>query len=86
MATEHDALRALDLDAALEAFACRAYDDEALASAAGRVIGSTVPVDPELAKAIADLTGAVVSLKTYDGAGRALQGWLAARREAGVRD
>jgi hypothetical protein len=84
--TEHDVLRAYQLEAALEAFASRSYDDEALAGAAGRVIGSTVPLDPELAEGVTDLTGAIVKLRTFDDAGRALQGWLAARKEAGVRD
>jgi hypothetical protein len=84
--TEMNALRALQLEAALEAFACGDYDDEALTSAAGRVIGSTVPLDPDLAVAITRMTGAIGKLKTYDAAGRALQGWLAARKEAGVRD
>jgi hypothetical protein len=77
---EWEALRALQLDAA-----CRAYDDEALASAAGRVTNSTIPLDPDF-EALAHLTGPIVELKTYGDAGRTLPGWLAAQKEAGVRD
>jgi hypothetical protein len=65
-------------------YSCGYCDAEDLARAAGRVLGSTITLDPEDAKAIARLTGAIVKLATYDDAGRAVQRWFAAMVEAGV--
>jgi hypothetical protein len=74
---------AIDFDAALVCYAC-GDDPEVLLRSADLVIGSTLPLDPGLAVAIAELTGAIVKLGTYDDAGRAVQRWFAAKEEAGV--
>jgi hypothetical protein len=75
---------AIDFDAALEGYACGWDDPEVLLRAAGLVVGSTIPIDEEHARAIAELTGAIVKLATYDDAGRAVQRWFAAKAEAGI--
>jgi hypothetical protein len=53
-----------------------------LRRAAGLVLGSTIPLDEEHARAIARPTGAIVRRKTYDDAGRAVERWFAAKQEA----
>jgi hypothetical protein len=75
---------AIDFDAALEGYACGYDDPEVLLRAAGLVLGSTILIDDEHARAIAELTGAIVKLRSYDDAGRAVQRWFAAKEEAGV--
>ena len=82
--TERETQGAIDFDAALGAYACGWDDPEALLRAAGLVLGSTIPLDDEHAKAIAELTGAIIRLATYDDAGRAVQRWFAAKEEAEV--
>jgi hypothetical protein len=77
---------AIDFDAALEGYACGYDDPEVLLRSAGLVLGSTIPLDPDHARAIAELTGAIVKLATYDDAGRAIQRWFAAKTEAGITD
>jgi hypothetical protein len=73
---------AIDFDAALEGYACGYMDAEDLVRAADLVIGSPIPLDPDHAKAIGRLTGAIVELETYDDAGRAVQRWGTAMAEA----
>lgn len=75
---------AIDFDAALEAY-LDGGDPEELLRAAGVVIGSTVPLDPEHAEAIAELTGCACELVDYDDAGRAVRRWFATMREPGAR-
>src|SRR5262245_18674113 len=79
--SERETQGAIDFDAALEGYACGWDDPEMLLRAAGLVLGSTIPVAPEHARAIAELTGAIVKLATYNDAGRAIQRWFAAREE-----
>jgi hypothetical protein len=76
---------AIDFDAALEGYTGGYDDTEVLLCAAGLVIGSTVPLDPEQATAVARFTGAIVTLATYDDAGRAVQRWFADKPERGAR-
>ena len=52
--------------------------------AAGLVVGSTIPLDPELAEYIANLTGTTDELEDYD-AGRAIRRWFAMTEEDGAR-
>jgi hypothetical protein len=77
---------AMDFDAALEAY-IEGGDTEAeeLLRAAGNVLGSTIPLDPEHAEAIADLTGCRCELVDYDDAGRAVRRWFAQMAEPGAR-
>lgn len=75
---------AANFDAALEYYAALG-DAEELLEAAGMVIGSTIPLDPEHARAIADLTGATCELVDYDDAGRAIRRWFATIAEPGAR-
>jgi hypothetical protein len=82
--SERETQGAIDFDAALEGYASGYDDPEVLLRAAGLVLGSTIPLDEEHARAIAELTGAIVELATYDDAGRAVQHWFAAKEEAGV--
>jgi hypothetical protein len=83
--SERDTQGAIDFDAALEGYASRYMEPEDLLRAAGLVRGSSIPLDPDHASAVARLTGAIVKLATYDDAGRAVQRWFAAQDEAGVR-
>jgi hypothetical protein len=75
---------ALDFDAALQAY-LDGGDPEDLLRAAGMVIGSTIPLDPEHAEAIAELTGTTCELLDYDDAGRAVRRWFAQMAEPGAR-
>lgn len=75
---------AIDFDAALEAYAFGG-DAEDLMRAAGNVLGSTIPLDPERADAIAALTGCPYELVDYDDAGRAVRRWFALMGEPGAR-
>jgi hypothetical protein len=84
-ASERETQGAIDFDAALEGYACGYVEPEELLRATGLVLGSTIPLDPEHASAIAHLTGASVKLTTYDDAGHALRRWFAAKEEMGVR-
>ena len=79
--SERETQGAIDFDAALEGWASGYMGIEDLLRGAGLVIGSTIPLDPDHAKAIAELTGAIVKLVTYDDAGRAVQRWYAAVEE-----
>ena len=81
--SERETQGAIDFDAALEGYACGYDEPEVLLRAAGLVLGSTILLDPEHARAIAELTGAIGELATYDDAGRAVQRWFAAEDEAG---
>jgi len=76
--------REINFDAALEGYVRGNIDAQALARAVDLVIGSTVPLDPEYAMAIAELTNSAVKLWTYGDAGRAVQRSFAAMEEAGV--
>jgi hypothetical protein len=75
---------AIDFDAALEAF-LDGGDPEELLCAAGMVIGSTIPLDPAHAEAIAELTGCGCELMDYDDAGRAVRRWFALMEEDAPR-
>jgi hypothetical protein len=75
---------AIDFDAALEAYTFGG-DAEALLRAAGNVLGSSIPLDPEHAEAIAELTGCTWMLEDYDDAGRAVRRWFALMGEPGPR-
>src|SRR5262249_42784157 len=76
---------AIDFDAALEGYASGYMEPEELLRAARVVLDSSLPIDPEHAKSIAELTGAIVRLATYGDAGQAVRRWFAAKAEAGVR-
>jgi hypothetical protein len=82
--SERETQGAIDFDAALEGYASGYDHPEYLLRAAGLVLGSTIPLDPDHARAIARLTGAIIKLATYDDAGRAVQRWFAAKEEAEV--
>jgi hypothetical protein len=82
--SERETQGAIDFDAALEGYACSYMEPEELLRAAGLVRGCTISLDPDHARAIARLTGAIVKLATYDDAGRAVQRWFASKEEAGV--
>jgi hypothetical protein len=84
--TERETQGAIDFDAALEGYACSWDDPEVLLRAAGLVLGSSILLDDDHARAIARLTGAIVKLATYDDAGRAVQRWFAAKAEAAITD
>jgi hypothetical protein len=76
---------AVDFDAALEAYLTDGGDPEDLLCAAALVAGSTIPLNPERAETIADLTGTSDELEDYDDAGRAIRRWFAAMWEPGPR-
>ena len=82
---DREAAGAIDFDAALEAFRYDGVDPEELLRAAGLVVGSTIPLDPELAEYIANLTGTTDELEDYDDAGRAIRRWFAMTEEEGAR-
>ena len=46
--------------------------------------GSTIPLDPERAETIANLTGTTDELEDYDDAGRAIRHWFATTEEDGA--
>jgi hypothetical protein len=75
---------AIDFDIALADYVAGG-DPEELLRAAGMVIGSTLPLDPEHAEAIAELTGCGHVLVDYDDAGRAVRRWFALMEEDGAR-
>lgn len=75
---------AIDFDAALEAY-LDGGDPEDLLRAAGMAIGSTIPLDPEHALVLAELTGCAYELVDYDDAGRAVRRWFAHAAEPGAR-
>ena len=49
------------------------------------MVGSTIPLDPEFAEYIAELTGTSHEIVDYDDAGRAIRRWFAAMWEPGAR-
>ena len=59
--SERETQGAID-PASLEGYACGYDDPEVLLRAAGLVLGSTIPLDPEHASAIAELAGAIGEL------------------------
>jgi hypothetical protein len=59
-------------------------DPEELLRAAGLVIGSIVPLDPEYAQALQKVSGTGCELD-YDDAGRAVRRWFALMAEPGAR-
>jgi hypothetical protein len=75
---------AIDFDCALADYVAGG-DGEELLRAAGMVMGSTMPLDPEHAEAIAELTGCTCVLVDYDDAGRAVRRWFALMEEDGAR-
>ena len=82
---DRETIGAIDFDAALEAY-LEGGDAEELLCAASMVIGSTVPLDPERAEAIAKLTGTCCEIiEDYDDAGRAVRRWFATMWEPGAR-
>jgi hypothetical protein len=78
------AARAIDFDIALEAN-LDGGDPEELLHSASIVQGSTIPLDPEHAAAITELTGCPCGLLDYDDAGRAVRHWFAVMGEPGAR-
>jgi hypothetical protein len=74
----------IDLDAALETY-LDGGDAEELLRAAILVLGSAVPLAPERAEAIAELTGCACEVLDYDDAGRAVRRWFALMAEPGTR-
>ncbi len=74
----------INFDAALEAY-LDGGDPQDLLRAAARMVGSTIPLDPERAETIANLTGTTDDLEDYDDAGRAIRRWFAAMWEPGAR-
>jgi hypothetical protein len=78
---DREAQGALNFDAALEAY-LDGGDGEDLLRAAGLVIGSTIPLEPEHAEGIAMLTGTTCEIVDYDDAGRAIRRWFAMMDEA----
>jgi hypothetical protein len=73
-----------DFDAALETY-LDGGDAEDLLRAAILVLGSAVPLAPEHAEAIGELTGCTCMLEDYDDAGRAVRRWFALMGEPGAR-
>jgi hypothetical protein len=49
------------------------------------VLGSTIPLDPEHALVIAELTGCSCDLVDYGDAAHAIRRWFATMREPGAR-
>jgi hypothetical protein len=78
------AAHAIDFDIALEAF-LDGGDPEELLLAANTVLGSDIPLGPEHAETIAELTGCGSVLQDYDDAGRAVRCWFAVMGEPGAR-
>jgi hypothetical protein len=76
---------AIEFEAAFEAYLIGDGDPEDLLCAAALVAGSTIPLNPERAETIADLTGTSDELEDYDDAGRAIRRWFAAMWEPGPR-
>jgi hypothetical protein len=66
---------AIDFDAALEAY-IDGGDPVDLLRAAILVLGSAIPLGPERAEAIAELTGTSDEILDYDDAGRAIRRWF----------
>jgi hypothetical protein len=76
---------AIDFDAALDAFRYEGVDPEELLRAAELVVGSTIPLDPEHAEYIGELTGTTCEIVDYDDAARAIRRWFALLEESGAR-
>jgi hypothetical protein len=74
----------IDFDAALETYLCGG-DPEDLLRAAVLVLGSAVPLAPERAEAVAELTGCACEILDYDDAVRAVRRWFALIGEPGAR-
>jgi xanthine dehydrogenase iron-sulfur cluster and FAD-binding subunit A len=75
---------AIDFDAALELY-LETGDAEDLLRAAGLVLGSMVPIDPERARAVEALTGTPYEIADYDDAAHAVRRWYAQIWEPGAR-
>ena len=74
----------IDFDCALQDYLEKGEAEELLCAAA-LVIGTRIPLGPQHAKGIADLTGRGCKLVDYDDAGRAVRGWFATMQEPGAR-
>jgi len=74
----------IDFDCALQDYLERG-EAEGLLCAAALVLGSRIPLGPQHAKAIAELTGCGCTLQDYDDAGRAVRRWFAIMAESGAR-
>jgi hypothetical protein len=73
----------IDFDCALQDYLERGEAEELLCAAA-LVLGCRIPLGPQHAKAIAELTGTDCELVDYD-AGRAVRRWFATMAEPGAR-
>jgi len=74
----------IDFDCALQDYLERGEAEELLCAAA-LVLGSRIPLGPQHAKGIADLTGTDCELVDCDDAGRAVRRWFALMEEDGAR-
>ena len=81
---DRETQRAIDFDRALQDYLERGEAEELLCAAA-LVLGCRIPLGPQHAEAIADLTGADCELADYDDAGRAVRTWFALMEEDGAR-
>ena len=80
------AMACLYFDVALAGYRADRGDPEELLKllkAAGLALGSTVPLDPEIAKIVVHLTG--TACEDYDDAARAVRHWFAMTEEDGAR-
>ena len=81
---DHEVAGCIDFDCALQDYLERGEAEELL-SAAALVLGCRIPLGPQHAKAIAELTGTDCDLVDYDDAGRAVRRWFATMAEPGAR-
>lgn len=74
----------IDFDCALADYVTGG-DPEELLCAAALVLGCRIPLGPQHAEDIAELTGTDCELADYDDAGRAVRRWFATMAEPGAR-
>jgi hypothetical protein len=74
----------IDFDCALQAY-LECGESDGLLSAAALVLGCRIPLGPQHAKAIAELTGTDCELVDYDDAAKAIRRWFALMEEDGAR-
>ena len=81
---DRETQRAIDFDCALQDYLERGEAEELLC-AATLVLGCRIPLGPQHAMAIAELTGTDCELVDYDDAGRAVRRWFATMASRGAR-
>jgi hypothetical protein len=75
----------IEFNAALEAFLFDGGYSENLLHAAAMTLGCTIPLEPERAVTIAELTGSIDEIVDYHDASVAIRLWFATLREPGPR-